>query len=87
MNASGLSSVPIFCKKLGSLVGDPDVCDTQGSPSLHSVFTIQAFVWASATGVLDVLREAWEEGPTNVKNEIQFVLDLRVKLHTLRRFK
>lgn len=38
-------------------------------------------------GVLDVLREAWEEGPTNVKNAIQYVLDLREKLHTLGRLK
>ncbi len=26
---------------------------------------------------------AWKEGPTDVKNEIQYVLDLREKLHTL----
>ncbi len=35
-------------------------------------------------GVLDVLRETWEEGPSESKNEIQHVLDLRTKLHTLR---
>ncbi|KAI2644928.1 Retrovirus-related Pol polyprotein from transposon 17.6 [Labeo rohita] len=34
-------------------------------------------------GVLGVLREAWEEGPSDSKNEIQYVLDLRTKLHTL----
>ncbi len=34
-------------------------------------------------GVLDVLRETWEEGPSGTKNEIQHVLDLRTKLHTL----
>ncbi len=34
-------------------------------------------------GVLDVLRETWEEGPSESKNEIQHVLDLRTKLHTL----
>ncbi len=34
-------------------------------------------------GVLDVLRETWEEGPLESKNEIQHVLDLRTKLHTL----
>ncbi len=33
-------------------------------------------------GVLDVLRETWEEGPSESKNEIQHVLDLRTKLHT-----
>ncbi len=33
--------------------------------------------------VLDVLRETWEEGPSESKNEIQHVLDLRTKLHTL----
>uniref|UniRef100_A0A8C1GUB2 Gypsy retrotransposon integrase-like protein 1 n=1 Tax=Cyprinus carpio TaxID=7962 RepID=A0A8C1GUB2_CYPCA len=36
-------------------------------------------------GVLDVLRETWEEGPSQSKNEIQYVLDLRTKLHTLGR--
>ncbi len=34
-------------------------------------------------GVLDILRETWEEGPSESKNEIQHVLDLRTKLHTL----
>ncbi len=34
-------------------------------------------------GVLDVLRETWEEGPSGSKNEIQHVLDLRTNLHTL----
>lgn len=33
--------------------------------------------------VLDVIREAWEEGPSNSGSEIQYVLDLRAKLHTL----
>ncbi|XP_051982168.1 zinc finger protein 638-like isoform X1 [Xyrauchen texanus] len=33
--------------------------------------------------VLDVLRENLEEGPSNSKNEIQYILDLRAKLHTL----
>ncbi|XP_039532215.1 uncharacterized protein LOC120482205 [Pimephales promelas] len=36
-------------------------------------------------GVLDVLRETWEDGPSASKNEIQYVLDLRTKLHTLGR--
>ena len=34
-------------------------------------------------GILDLLRENWEEGPSPSKNEIQYVLDLRAKLHTL----
>ncbi len=34
-------------------------------------------------GVLDVLRETWEEVPSESKKEIQHVLDLRTKLHTL----
>uniref|UniRef100_A0AAQ4PUN6 ribonuclease H n=1 Tax=Gasterosteus aculeatus aculeatus TaxID=481459 RepID=A0AAQ4PUN6_GASAC len=34
-------------------------------------------------GVLDLLKEHWEEGPSPGKNEIQYVLDLRAKLHTL----
>ncbi|XP_039513052.1 uncharacterized protein LOC120468602 [Pimephales promelas] len=36
-------------------------------------------------GVLDVLKETWEDGPSASKNEIQYVLDLRTKLHTLGR--
>ncbi len=36
-------------------------------------------------GVLDVLRETWEDGPSDIRNEIQYVLDLRTKLHTLGR--
>ncbi len=34
-------------------------------------------------GVLDIIREAWEEGPSNSRSEIQYVMDLREKLHTL----
>uniref|UniRef100_A0AAQ4PTP4 ribonuclease H n=1 Tax=Gasterosteus aculeatus aculeatus TaxID=481459 RepID=A0AAQ4PTP4_GASAC len=34
-------------------------------------------------GVLDLIKESWEEGPSPGKNEIQYVLDLRAKLHTL----
>ncbi len=33
--------------------------------------------------LLNVLRETWEEGPSESKNEIQHVLDLITKLHTL----
>ncbi len=36
-------------------------------------------------GVLDVMKESWEEGPSNSRSEIQYVLDLRAKLHTLGR--
>ncbi|XP_057201512.1 uncharacterized protein LOC130561305 [Triplophysa rosa] len=36
-------------------------------------------------GVLDVLKETWEDGPSTSKNEIQYVMDLRTKLHTLGR--
>ncbi|KAI7813488.1 hypothetical protein IRJ41_018565 [Triplophysa rosa] len=36
-------------------------------------------------GVLDVLKENWEDGPSASKNEIQYVLDLRAKLRTLGR--
>ncbi|KAG1940831.1 hypothetical protein F2P79_016387 [Pimephales promelas] len=35
--------------------------------------------------VLDVLREAWEDGPSDSKNEIQYVMDLRTIVHTLGR--
>ncbi len=36
-------------------------------------------------GVLDVLRETWEDGPSQSKNEIHYVMDLRTNLHTLGR--
>ncbi|KAM8898992.1 uncharacterized protein AB9W97_009667 isoform 4-T4 [Spinachia spinachia] len=36
-------------------------------------------------GVVDLLKENWEEGPSPGKKEIQYVLDLRAKLHTLGR--
>ncbi len=36
-------------------------------------------------GVLDVIKESWEEGPSNSRSEIQYVMDLRAKLHTLGR--
>ncbi|XP_061898861.1 uncharacterized protein LOC133646933 isoform X2 [Entelurus aequoreus] len=32
-------------------------------------------------GVLDVIKESWEEGPSSSKNEIQYVMDMRAKLH------
>ncbi len=35
--------------------------------------------------MLDVIKESWEEGPSNSRSEIQYVLDLRAKLHTLGR--
>ena len=34
-------------------------------------------------GVLDLVKESWEEGPSPSKNKVQYVLDLRAKLHTL----
>ncbi|XP_061764264.1 uncharacterized protein LOC133557636 [Nerophis ophidion] len=34
-------------------------------------------------GVLDLVKESWEEGPSPSKNEIQYVMDSRAKLHTL----
>ncbi len=36
-------------------------------------------------GVLDVIKESWEEGPSNSHSEIHYVLDHRAKLHTLGR--
>ena len=32
---------------------------------------------------MDLIQENWEEGPSNSKNEIQCVMDLREKLHAL----
>ncbi len=36
-------------------------------------------------GVLDVIKASWEEVPSNSRSEIQYVMDLRAKLHTLGR--
>ncbi len=36
-------------------------------------------------GVLDVIKESWEEGPSNSRSEILYILDLRAKLHMLGR--
>ena len=33
--------------------------------------------------MLDLIKENWEEGPSPSKSEIQYVMDLRAKLHTL----
>ncbi len=35
--------------------------------------------------MLDVIKESWEEGPSNSSSEIQYIMDLRAKLHTLGR--
>ncbi len=35
--------------------------------------------------MLDVIKESWEEGLSNSRSEIQYVMDLRAKLHTLGR--
>ena len=34
-------------------------------------------------GVLDLVKESWETGPSTSKNEVQHILDLRAKLHSL----
>nr|XP_061779417.1 uncharacterized protein LOC133570739 [Nerophis lumbriciformis] len=34
-------------------------------------------------GVLDIIKESWEEGPSSSKNEIQYVMDMRAKYHTV----
>ncbi len=34
-------------------------------------------------GALDLVKESWEQGPSLGKNEVQYVLDLKAKLHTL----
>lgn len=36
-------------------------------------------------GVLDLVKESWECGSSDSKNEIQYVMDLRAKLHSLHR--
>ncbi len=65
------------------MAGTPFVRCARGPASLHGVFPLRAPVRPPAPRVLDVLRETWEEGPSESKNEIQHVLDLRTKLHTL----
>ncbi len=65
------------------MAGTPFVCCAGGPASLHGVFPLRAPVWAPAPRVLGRPEETWEEGPSESKNEIQHVLDLRTKLHTL----
>ena len=38
---------------------------------------------AGPRGVLDLIKENLEEGSSDSKNEIQYVMDLRAKLHSL----
>lgn len=33
--------------------------------------------------MLDLVKESWEDGQSPSKNEVQYILDLRAKLHTL----
>ncbi len=68
---------------MGQVAGTPFVRCAGGPASLHRVFPLRAPVGRQPRGVLDILRETWEEGPSGSKNEIQHVLDLRTKLHTL----
>ena len=44
---------------------------------------LQIFFGQKPWGVLDLIKENWEKGPSPSKNEIQYVMDLRAKLHTL----
>lgn len=48
-------------------------------PGLHWIFSLRTSVWQDTTGALDLVKESWEEGPSKV----QYILDLRAKLHTL----
>lgn len=48
----------------------PVVYGAGGSKSLYWVFPIWASLWSSARGVLDVIREAWEDEPSNRHSEI-----------------
>lgn len=34
-------------------------------------------------GILDLIKESWERGPSTSKSEVQYVLELRAKLHML----
>lgn len=58
------------------------MCEVQQASTGYTAFEL--IYSGQPSGVLDVLREAWEEGPSSSKNEIQHMLDRRTKLHPLR---
>ncbi len=64
----------------------PVVRGAEGPTSLHGVFPIRAPVWSPAPGgCLTSSRRLGKKGLSNSRSEIQYVLDLRAKLHTLGR--
>ncbi len=60
---------------------EPLLFAVRGVPQASTGFSAFELLYGrQPRGVLDVLRETWEEGPSGSKNEIQHVLDLRPKL-------
>ncbi len=71
---------------LGQMARAPVVRGAGGPTSLHGVFPIRAPVWSPAPGgCLTSSRRLGKKGPSNSRSEIQYVLDLRAKLHTFGR--
>ncbi len=68
-------------KKLGQVLFS--VCEVPQASTGFSPFEL--LYGRQPRRVLDVLRETGEEGPSDSWNEIQYVIDRRTKLHTLRR--
>ncbi len=68
-------------KKLGQVLFS--VCEVPQASTGFSPFEL--LYGRQPRRVLDVLRETGEEGPSDSWNEIQYVIDWRTKLHTLRR--
>lgn len=65
---------------------DPLLFAVQEVPKASTGFSpFELLFGRKPRGVLDLIKESWEEGPSPAKNEIQYVLDLRAKLHTLGR--
>lgn len=57
-------------------------------PKLPQGFPLWVVVWATTVDnnrVLDLIKKSWECGFSYSKNEIQYVSDLRAKLHSLYR--
>ncbi len=65
---------------------EPLLFAVQGVPQASTGFSpFELLYGRQLRGVLDVIKESWEEGPSNSRSEIQYVMDLQAKLHTLGR--
>ena len=66
------------------MVSPSVVCSARGTSGLYGIFLpFELLFGRKPRRVLDLIKENWEEGPSPSKSEIQYVMDLQAKLHTL----